>query len=322
MEFQPPPKGLIVDIITPLSKGSDIDGRGLGRLLDRVVPLAQALLLASPHSGEGINLGCEQRLELLEKVIAVIRSRNIPLFIWVSQNTEEKTRETLVALEAGLQKRNYSGQVTWVDTPLYYRSNRGLFNYYRELSAITMKPFILLNDPQFIQGLARPLKRLNIRTSILKKLVQIQAIQGMIFLGPIDRANNYYKASRINSDFRIYDGDETQFLSHPSMNGVAAVGANLAPEAWQKITNFSLKIAGEQNNYPDRLQQVWQIGQYLKNLKDIYDPSPAAIIKEVLWDRGIIETPTCTFEAGDLGAPKKRIKDLLANFGKGESIDI
>jgi len=322
MEFQNPPKGLIADLVTPLTKGGEIDGKGFAWLLDRVAPFAQGLLLASPHSGEGVNLGCEQRLELLEKAISVIRSRQIPLFIWVSQDTEEKTRETLVALEAGLIKRKYKGQVLWVDSPLYYRSNRGLGRYYHDLSSITRQPFVLLNDPRFIQGLSRPLKRVNIRTSILKELVNVRGILGMIFLGPLERANNYYKASRTNPGFRIYDGDEGQFLSYPSMNGVASAGANLAPEAWQKIINSSLQMSGDRNNYPDRLQQVWQVGQYLKNLKEIYDPAPAAIIKEVLWDMGIIETPTCTFQTGDLGIPKQQIKELLANFRKGESVNI
>ena len=56
MAVLPSPRGLIIDLITPLKKSGDIDGRGLGRHLDGVLPYAQALLLASPHIGEGKGL--------------------------------------------------------------------------------------------------------------------------------------------------------------------------------------------------------------------------------------------------------------------------
>ena len=62
------PRGLIIDLITPLNIGGDIDGRGLGKQLDRVLPYVHALLLASPYMGEGNHLKPTQREELLEKV--------------------------------------------------------------------------------------------------------------------------------------------------------------------------------------------------------------------------------------------------------------
>ncbi|OQY49206.1 MAG: hypothetical protein B6240_03855, partial [Desulfobacteraceae bacterium 4572_87] len=52
MENSTAPRGLIVDLITPFKQGA-IDESGLESLLERVVPHAQALLLASPRHGEG-----------------------------------------------------------------------------------------------------------------------------------------------------------------------------------------------------------------------------------------------------------------------------
>ncbi|MBW2119388.1 MAG: dihydrodipicolinate synthase family protein [Deltaproteobacteria bacterium] len=313
MEALIAPRGLIVDLITPLKSDRSIDGRGLGRLLDQITPHAQAILLAGPGGGEGKNLELDQRLELVEKALVVIRGR-IPILIWVTGDTEEKTRKTLLTHKNVLEKQGYQGQVFWADTPLYYHSNRGLPDHYEDLCSMVDQPFILHNDPELIKGLVRPIKRNNIRTSILKELAYLEKLAGLVFQGSLDRAHNYQKASRRRAKFRIYDADETRFLDYPSMSGVVSIGANLTPRAWQRITSSSLKLTGDQKDYPDSLKQVWESGGYLRNLIDIYYKIPAAIVKGVLSDMGIIETPTCAFPAENPEEPKRRVKELMAQF--------
>jgi dihydrodipicolinate synthase/N-acetylneuraminate lyase len=177
------------------------------------------------------------------------------------------------------------------------------------------QPFILHNDPEFIKRLGRPLKRHNIRSSILKEMSIFENIVGMSFLGSLERGHNYHRACRQQPYFRIYDGDETRFLDHPSMSGTVSLGANLAPNAWQKITQSSLQFTGDKKNYPDYLQQVWELGQYLRDLKDIYQQMPVAIVKEILSDMEIIESPFCTFPTKDLEEPKRQIKELMVRYG-------
>ena len=314
MQVLIPPRGLVVELITPLNQDRSIDGRGLGRLLDRVSPLAHAVFLASPNIGEGKNLSLAQRLDLIEKALVVVRGR-IPILFWITREDEEKTTETLLGLKKSLKRRRYEGQVFWVDTPLYYHSNRGLPALYRNLSGMTSKPFILHNAPEFIKSLPKSLKRKNIRTAILKELVSLKTIVGLIFLGSLDRAHNYQKACRSRAHFRIYDGDERHFMDHPSMSGVVSSGANLAPGAWQKITESSLRITADQDNYPEYLHQVWDLGQYLRDLKGLYQRMPVIIIKQILADKGIIETPTCTFPAKDVEESKLRAKELMDRYG-------
>jgi len=314
MEDLAAPRGLIVELITPLESDGSVDGRGLGRQLNRVVPHVEALLLASPYSGEGQNLVLDQRLELLEKALVVIRGR-IPVFMWVTQGSEEDTRKTILALKKILEKRRYEGEIFWVDTPLYYHSNRGLPTHYQDLCSRVDEPFILHNDPDLIKSLDRPLKRNNIRTGILKELTARKEIVGLIFLGSLDRAHHYQRACRGRAQFRIYDGDESHFLEHPSMSGVVSVGANIAPGAWQKITQSSLQLTGGQTDYPDHLQQIWEIGKYLRKLRDIYHDMPAMIIKETLSDMGIIESPTFTFAAEGVEEAKSRLMELMAQHG-------
>jgi dihydrodipicolinate synthase/N-acetylneuraminate lyase len=315
MKVSDPPRGLIVDLITPLNKNGDIDGRGLGQLLDRVLPSVQGVLLASPYMGEGKDLGPSQLEEILEKSLVVVRGQ-VPILVWISRNGEEQTKETLLLLKKRLETRKYVGPVFWVDAPLFYHSNRGLPFHYQNLSSMTKEPFILHNDPELIKQLAAPLKRANIRTAILKELALTDAIRGLIFQGSLDRSHNYQKAVRQRSKFRIYDGGESRFLKHPSLSGLISAGANLAPMTWRKITASSLGLDGNGNEYPDRLQQIWEWGSYLQALKDLYKGAAVPLVKQVLSDMGIIDSPACSHKTEeDIGEKVGRLKTLMKQHG-------
>ncbi len=307
------PRGLIVDLITPLKSDGSVDGRGLGRLLDRIIPHAQAILLTGPGGGEGKDLELDQRLELVEKALVVIRDR-VPVLIWITGDSEKKTRKALLSGKKVIERRGYQGQVFWVDTPLYYHSNRGLPDHCDEMCSMVDQPFILHNDPELIKGLGRPVKRNNIRTGILKELVCLEKLVGLIFQGSLERARNYQSASRRRANFRIYDGDETHFLDYPSMSGVVSIGANLTPKVWQRIAQSSLKLTGDKKDYPDSLRQVWKSGGFLRSLRDIYHQMPVSIVKGVLSEMGIIETPACAFPGETPEEPKINAKELMARF--------
>ena len=51
MEADRLPKGLIIDLITPLTDSGDIDGEGLNSLLAKVLPQADGILLPVPRWG-------------------------------------------------------------------------------------------------------------------------------------------------------------------------------------------------------------------------------------------------------------------------------
>ncbi len=309
------PRGLVADLITPFMPDLRIDGGGLARLLERVAPHVQAVFLASPETGEGMGLDPAQRAELLKKAIIALSPRAVPIFIWVTQETQEGTQHTLAALEKVLLDREKPiSPVFWVDTPLYYHSNRGLPDHYRRLVNTSPTPFLLHNSPNLIKTVARPLKRHNIRTSILKELADLAGIAGMIFSGSLERAHHYRRACRGVSSFRIYDGYESHFLDHPSMSGTVAPGATLAPKAWAEITRSSLQLSADQKVYPDHLRQIWALGDYLRDLKDLYSPAPVPAIKRVLADIGVIETPLCNPPAEDATDISRKLIAQMSRF--------
>lgn len=297
------PKGLIVDLITPLEENGAIDGRGLGRHLDLLIPHVEGILISGPSTGEGSRLSTEQRIDLFDKTLVVVRG-NIPVLVWITGKTPEDTVEILDGLKKQKETRKYDGSVFWVDTPLYYHSNRGLPEYYKDLCSQHKEPLILHNDPGLIQSLDKPLKRKNVRTSILKELAMNDNIKGMIFSGSLDRLYNYRKAVRSRSEFKIYDGDESRFLDYPGHSGLISKGANIAYREWSKITSSSLNLNSE-DAYPDQQKQAYDTWSYLSSLKDIYSKSSVDIIKMVLEKKGIINGPVNSKDDDVLGSVKQ-----------------
>ena len=92
------PRGLIVDSITPLMEDGSIDGRGLGKHLDLLLPHVQGVLILSPITGEGIRLSIEQKTDLFDKTLVVVRGA-APILVCITGKSSEETIEILESLK-------------------------------------------------------------------------------------------------------------------------------------------------------------------------------------------------------------------------------
>ncbi|MFP3927833.1 MAG: dihydrodipicolinate synthase family protein [Desulfobacteraceae bacterium] len=281
------PRGLIVELLTPLDAGGDVDLRGLASQLERVQGYAQSVFLCGPRAGRGLALSGSRRADILEAAFS-LADEEMTLMAWITGRSPEETAENLALMEARTGKNGRRGSVVWVDTPLFYHSNRGLPSYYRDLCSSTGMPLILVNDPGLAKESGRALKRSHIRTAVLKELAHMEEVQGLIFTGPLERCRNYRKASRFRTVFRIYDGDEEQFLDHPSSHGVVSPGANLAPAAWREITAYSLNNGADGEGRSPRLRRIWDLGGYLHRLLLLYRSSPGPLIQAALVETGVL----------------------------------
>lgn len=293
MEERRPPKGLIADLITPLSDGGRIDKEGLNNLAAGILPHVEGILLGSPRMGEGMTLGLDRRVELFKEGVNLIDEAK-PILFWISGESSQGTKKILSALEDCLSAYQNKGRknIFWLDSPLYYHSNRGLYDHYNKLASLSTNPFVLYNDPGLIRLVDKPFKRTNIRTNILKKLGQMQTIKGMVFCGSLARVHNYQKSLVRRSDFKVYDGDESRFLEHPSMSGIVSMGANLVPGTWATITKASLGI--RQSEDPSRL---FELGALLKDLLRIYGDNPVWTIKRALYELNMIASSASTLKS-------------------------
>ncbi len=307
------PRGLIIDLITPIRDDGSIDRSGLHRHLERVLPHVHGLFLCGPDAGGGLTLGQTQREDMLDTVMERVRE-TIPLMVWITGASQDETAGTLQALESKAARRTYGGPLFWVDTPLLYHSNRGLSRHYQDLLSFSSRPIILFNDPERVKQAARPLKRTSIRTAVLKEIAHLEGMCGLFYRGTMDRARNYQKAVRFRSLFRIYDGDEALFLDHPSRHGVLSAGANLAPKDWQRITDSSMDTTSEQKSYPGHLRQVWESGQVLHALHAAYADRPAHRIQAALARLGVLDSSATL---GKLSSEDEESVERLCSLVKG-----
>ena len=313
MEAAAAPKGLIAELVTPLEGDGTIDISGFNRLVERVSHHVQGVFLASPRAGEGAALSLDKRLILLEETFRILRDRPVSILLWITGGHEEQTIEMASTLQKWLGNRRDSRNLFIVDTPLLYHSNRGLEEYYKQLSIVIEKPIILHNDPEIVALVKKPFKRNNIRTAILKDLSELTRIAGLIFSGSLEKGHHYQRACRKNSGFKIYDGDEIRFLDSPSMSGLVSIGANLVPKAWEKITQSSLQQMDQKYKYPDHLQQIWEIGDCLRTISNACRPFPVNIVKEILREQGVVKTSTATFESHDMEQSCIHVRECMNN---------
>nr|HID60026.1 dihydrodipicolinate synthase family protein [Desulfobacterales bacterium] len=308
-----PPKGLICPIITPLTDKKLLDEASLEKLIRHVEPYIDAILLGDISFGEVLFLNSRTREDLIARGFEIIDGR-LPILVTITDETAEKTNKNMYRFESIIERSGYTGEIFWVDYPIYYHSNRKLPQFYRELSENTKIPFIIGNDPRLIKNNKIPVRHKNIRTSIMKNLANLESIKGLIFSGTLNRALNYQKGLRDRKDFRFYDGNEGTFLKRPSSSGVVAGGANLLPEAWRKITYSSLNLYDVQREYRDYVRHIWRTGSMLQAIYDLYGKNPGVVMKYILYLAGLI--PNSVTASGESVGPdeERTIKAVIKEY--------
>ncbi len=299
-----PPEGLIIEAVTPLTPAGDLDAASLARLLDRLVTVADGLLVGGPGAGEGLALPPEVRLELLAQSLAEVKGR-LPVLFGITGSTPEETRELALAVREVMKRQGYQGQVFLADLPLWYHSNRGLPQFYNKLLPEAGLPLIVLNLPEVMQQRAFLFKHRNIRTQVLKKLSALPAMVGLIYQGEMRRFLNYHLAAVARPAFAFYEADECRFLTRPGAWGVVSAGAQLYPEAWQRVTRACLHPEDVGQDLASR-HHLWEESSRLVNLAGLYRPAPAPLLKAALAGQGILTSDVTAPGTAPAPPPQKQ----------------
>jgi len=308
-----PPEGLVADLVTPLTRAGGLDGEGLRRLVERVTPAAAGILVGSPGVGEALDLAPATRRDLISATLAAVAGRG-PVFLGVTGNSPEETRQLALHLSQECRSRRYPGPVFLADLPLWYHSNRGLPQFYRLLLEEVSLPLVLLNLPGVIARRAPVFKRRNLRTHVFKKLTQLDGLVGLIYQGEMKRFLNYHHAAASRPGFAFYEGDEVNFLTRPGAWGVLSPGGQLLPGPWARVTRACLHPEEAAEDHEARLRLL-SLSQGLLELARLYRPRPAAFIKAALTAQGVIDFPaTATPGPPDLSGPRDRLLALMADL--------
>lgn len=274
-------RGLIIDVITPLLPDGNLDLDTFSRHINNLSSAAEMLFIGGHRVGEGRMLGIEKRIELLKLALDSSTS-DVTIFFYISSMTKESVLETISGINEHIVSLKDKKRLVLVDSPLLYHSNRNLPEFYNIICGLTDLPFVLLNDPELIKSLKIPFKRSNIRTKILKELLEQSAIKGIISYGPFERIRNYEKAVRFRPDFRVYDGDEMRFLEFPNKSGVVSVTANFKPYQWREIVDYSLGLKRFRSGTDQDIDYFFSLFHKIKSLKGLLNLSPSELQAHVL----------------------------------------
>lgn len=309
--FPAAPRGLICPLVTPLAADGRIDSSALLRLVTHVGNSADAVLLSDLQWGEGLELGMDRRIELMAAALDILSGKR-PALVCVTGRTVEETRTLTAELHRIAGRLGCTEKVYAVDYPLVYHGNRDLPRLMAETAGRQGLPLIIGNDPEQMRILKGPARHLNIRTSVLKTLVRMPHIRAMIFRGSVRRSLGYQKAVGARGEFFFYDGDEAVFLNNPGMGGVVAGGSNLLPEPWKEIVRSSFNRYDTERQFRSHQQGIWETGDLLLELHRLCRSSPAAAMKQILFQVGLIASRQTAADAAEPGkAWRARLQAFL-----------
>ena len=280
------PGGLLIELVTPLSPTGALDVTGLGRLVQWVAPWAAGVVAGSPGVGEALALPPAQRRELYVALLELLPP-DLPLVFGITGATLAETLNLAQELEQTTSRCPTARPIFWLDLPLWWHSNRGLPQAYEQLNRVLQYPVVLVNHPHLIRGKPNPLKHVNIRTAVLKKLSRLPMIAGLIYQGELRRFLHYYAAAAARPEFKFFEADERRFLTRPGAGGLVSAGAQLFPETWREVVLACLHP--DQSSISAHLREQSQL---LFSVAELYQLQPAPLLKQGLYEANILSHAT------------------------------
>ncbi|MCX7929722.1 MAG: 4-hydroxy-tetrahydrodipicolinate synthase [Chlorobi bacterium] len=288
-------RGTATALVTPFRTDGSIDFPALERLIEFQIAHGIESLVPCGSTGESPTLSTSERLEVIERTIAITNKR-VPVIAGTGTNDTRTTIElTNRATDAG-------ADAVLVVTPYYNKpTQRGLVEHYRELIRSTDARIILYNVPG--------------RTGI-NMLPQTQlevAVLSERIIGTKEASGNLEQIQEIVRDapthFHLYSGDDA--LTLPAIacgaQGVISVISNYMPRQFGEGVRAALN-----GNY----EKARTILLYLLPLMQInFIESNPLPVKFILACMGMIEE---RYRLPLLPMPqssKERVLSLMEQFG-------
>lgn len=212
--------GVLVALVSPLTRDGTVDEPAVGRLVERMLQGGVHGLLALGSTGETASLDEKARRAILSATVKAAGGR-VPVLCGVAQSHLAAARAELDAA-AGL-----GADAALVAPPFYYPMDQpSLKDFYRELARRSKLPILLYNIPPFTKVVAEP--------ATVAELAREGTIAG---IKDSSRDYEYFEAvcvaTRELPAFRIFTGSDTMLLASLAMGGAGTIcgAANVAP-AW------------------------------------------------------------------------------------------
>ena len=241
-------RGVLVALVTPMTRDGRVDEPAVERLVEHVVDRGVHGVLALGSTGETASLDEGSRRTVLRAVVAAAAGR-VPVLCGVAQSHLAAARAEVDAAAS------LGADAALVAPPFYYPTDQaGVLAFYRELAAGAPLPLLLYNIPQFTKVTAEP--------ATVATLAREGTIQG---IKDSSRDFEYFEgvclAMRDLERFRVFTGSDTMLLASMAMGGAGTIcgAGNVAPDWVVRIYDEYLRgdIAAARASQ-DRLYELVQ----------------------------------------------------------------
>ncbi len=209
-------QGAMTAVITPFDEAGRVDRERLERIVDWQIDRGIHGLVPCGTTGEGATLDHEERFQVIESVVRVVRKR-VPVVAGCGSNdTRQTVRSAIAAAEAG-------ADALLVVTPYYNKPNRsGMRAHYEAVAKATELPLVVYNVP------GRTGQDLGV-----EGLLDLAGLPGVVAVkeasGDLEQISQILE--RRPAGFAVLSGDDALALATIALGaeGVISVVSNEAP---------------------------------------------------------------------------------------------
>lgn len=269
-------QGVIVPMVTPFDKNSQLDLAGIPRLVDHLVACGVAGLFPAGTTGEGFLLTLDERRQLAEAVVAAAAGR-VPVIVHTGTPT---TAETLALTH---HAQAVGAQAVAILPPyVYHHADEALLRHYVTIAqAVPDLPIYLYNFPAISH---------NTLTTALILALRAEAPN---IIGMKDSSGSLATLTELlaatDGEFNAINGGDGQVLMALAMgfDGCVSGNANVVPELL--VALYRAATAGD-------LPTARKLQQQLNEVRALLgDGGNLSLFKAMLAQRGVA--------VGDVRAP-------------------
>ena len=262
--------GSMVALVTPFNDDNSIDFEALERLIEMHIAQGTYALVVAGTTGEAATLSLDEKRQLLQRTVAIVKGR-IPVIAGsAAQGTEQTIGLSLMALEQGVD-------ALLIMTPAYIKpTQEGLYLHYQAISQACPLPIILYNVP------SRTACQLSVDTIV--RLSEISNIVGIKEASGQPSITEEIMA-RCGHRIDVFSGDDDKTLPLMKLGakGVISVTANIAPKKVAELCRFALEGDFEMAGKIDKQLEALNHALFLES-----NPIPC---KWLMSQQGLIKSP-------------------------------
>ncbi|WP_164215558.1 4-hydroxy-tetrahydrodipicolinate synthase [Virgibacillus sp. YIM 98842] len=216
---------LLTAMVTPFKQNGEVDFEQTTILIEHLIRNSSDGLVVAGTTGESPTLSVDEKMELFQHVVKVVKKR-VPVIAGTgSNNTKASIRLTQEAEKAG-------ADAVMLVTPYYNKpSQEGIYSHFKAIAEQTSLPVMLYNIP------GRSVVKMNAET-----IIRLSEIDNIVSLkeasGDLDQTAIIIE--RTKDDFSVYSGEDSLTLPMLSVgaNGTVSVASHIIGSEMKQMMEY------------------------------------------------------------------------------------